>query len=210
MLPPMGRAASKPPWILFAPGAGAPSTSPWMKHYASLLERFGPVESFDYAYMAAGKKRPDPMNRLLERHREALQEGRVQHGNNVILAGKSMGGRMGCHLALTEQVSGVLCLGYPLKGMGVAGKLRDQVLMDLRVPVCFIQGTRDKLCPLELMEATLKKRSAPSTLHIVESGDHSLEPTKTYLKQNSLQVADLEAASMAVVAEFLKTLQLTR
>ena len=206
MLPPMGRAASKPPWILFAHGAGAPSTSPWMKHYRSLLERFGPVESFDYAYMAAGKKRPDPMNRLLERHRQVLQQGREQHGNNVILAGKSMGGRMGCHLALTEEVSGVLCLGYPLKGMGATGKLRDQVLIDLKVPACFIQGTRDKLCPLELMKATLKKRSAPSTLHIVESGDHSLEPTKTFLKQNGLQVTDLEAASMAVVAEFLQSL----
>lgn len=117
-----------------------------------------------------------------------------------------MGGRMSCHLALTETVSGVLCFGYPLVGMGSAGKIRDQVLIDLKVPACFIQGTRDKLCPLDLMEATLKQRTAPSTLHIVESGDHSLEPTKTYLKQNSLQVTDLEAASIAIVAEFLQAL----
>jgi uncharacterized protein len=202
----MGRAAAKPLWILFAHGAGAPASSPWMKHYASLLERFGPVESFNYTYMQAGLKRPDSMIRLLTRHREALREGRARHGNNVLLAGKSMGGRIGCHLAREEEVLGVLCLGYPLKGMGSTGKLRDQVLLDLKTPACFIQGTRDKLCPLDLMEATLKKRQAPSTLHIVESGDHSLEPTKTHLKQNSLQVADLEAASMAVVAEFIRSL----
>lgn len=202
----MGRVTAGATWFLFAHGAGAPSTSAWMKHYASLLERFGPVESFDYEYMAQGKRRPDPMPRLLERHASALEAGRKRYGDRVILAGKSMGGRVGCHLALTASVSGVLCFGYPLKGMGKQGKLRDQVLLELNAPACFIQGTRDNLCPLDLMESTLKKRTAESTMHIVPTGNHSLEPTKTYLKQNSLQVGDLEADMMVAIESFLQSL----
>lgn len=206
MLPPMGRVATGATWFLFAHGAGASSSSPWMKHYATLLERFGPVESFDYEYMAQGKKRPDPMPRLLERHASALEAGRQRHGGRVILAGKSMGGRMGCHLALTASVSAVLCFGYPLKGMGKQGKLRDEVLLKLDTPACFIQGTRDNLCPLDLMESTLQKRQAPSTMHIVPTGNHSLEPTKTYLKQNNLKVEDLEAEMMVAIEGFLQSL----
>lgn len=207
MLAPMGSLGnSNSLWFLFAHGAGAPSSSAWMKHYASLLEEFGPVRSFDYPYMQEGRKRPDQPKKLMEAHRAALSEGRAKHGSRVVLAGKSMGGRMGCHLALEEEVLGVLCFGYPLKGMGKSGKLRDQVLVDLDAPACFIQGTRDNLCPLDLMRATLKKRKAKSTLHVVETGNHSLEPTKTHLKQAGVTVEDQERETMRAIGEFLQGL----
>jgi predicted alpha/beta-hydrolase family hydrolase len=177
-----------------------------MKHYAELLSKFGAVRSFDYPYMSEGRKRPDQPKKLIEAHRAALEAGVKEHGPRVVLAGKSMGGRIGCHLALEEEVAGVLCLGYPLKGMGKTGKLRDQVLLDLKAPACFIQGTRDNLCPLDLMQETLKKRTAKSTLHIVETGNHSLEPTKTHLKQTGIAVEDQEAETMAVIESFLRTL----
>lgn len=177
-----------------------------MKHYAKMLSKFGKVRSFDYPYMKEGRKRPDRAAKLLEAHGRELAQGKKKYGQRVVLAGKSMGGRMGCHLALEQDVSGVLCLGYPLKGMGKNAPLRDQVLLDLSVPACFVQGTRDSLCPLELLKKTLRQRKAPSTLHVVESGNHSLEPTKTYLKESGLTAADLEAETMAAVEDFLRSL----
>ena len=85
-----------------------------------------------------------------------------------------MGGRIGCHLALEENVTGIVCLGYPLCGGGDRSKLRDQVLRDLRTPILFVQGTRDPLCPLDLLETVRSEMSAPNFLHVVEGGDHSL------------------------------------
>lgn len=195
-------AEEKGVWFLFAHGAGAPSSSEWMKHYTVMLRRIAPVSTFDYPYMSAGRKRPDQAIRLLEAHAAALSEGKKKYGPNAVLIGKSMGGRMSCHLALQEQVLGVVCLGYPLKGMGKSGKLRDQVLLDLKLPVCLIQGTRDSLCPLELLRPVLRRRESPTTLHIVESGDHSLKPTKTHLKAAGLTEAQLEEETMNVIRDF--------
>lgn len=193
-------------WILFAHGAGAPSTSSWMKRYSDLLSQFGHVQSFDYPYMKEGRKRPDPSPRLLKAHRDELTFGKEKHGKRVVLAGKSMGGRMGCHLALEEEVLGVICFGYPLMGMSKGQKLRDQVLYDLQVPACFVQGTRDNLCPLELLRPILRKRARESLLHVVETGNHSLEPTKSYLRQAGITLQQQQAETMAFVGKFLKTL----
>lgn len=177
-----------------------------MKRYCAHLSKFGQVRSFDYPYMKEGKKRPDPAPKLVESHRAELLTGKINWGPRVVLAGKSMGGRIGCHLALEEEVLGVLCLGYPLKSMGKTAALRDQVLFDLKVPACFIQGTRDPLCPLDLMKATLEKRTAESTLHIVETGNHSLEPTKTYLKERGITQEQQEIETMSAIEKFLARL----
>lgn len=174
-----------------------------MKHYAALLEEFGPVRSFDYPYMSAGRKRPDPPAKLLEAHRAELDIGRKIHGRQVVLIGKSMGGRMGCHLALTEPVAGVICLGYPLRGMGKTKALRDQVLLDLKAPTLFVQGTRDSLCPLEELQPVLKKRAGESVLWVVPTGDHSLVPTKTYLKSEGITERELQEQTMTAIGDFL-------
>ena len=68
-----------------------------------------------------------------------------------------MGGRVGCHVALVDPVQAVICFGYPLCGAGDRTKLRDQVLLELKVPILFVQGTRDPLCPLELLEDVRKR-----------------------------------------------------
>lgn len=177
-----------------------------MKRYSEHLSKFGQVRSFDYPYMKAGKKRPDPAPQLIAAHRAELAAGKKEWGPCVVLAGKSMGGRIGCHVALEEEVLGLICFGYPLKGTGKSAALRDQVLFDLSAPACFVQGTRDPLCPLALMQKTLEKRLGRSTLHIVETGDHSLEPTKTYLREAGLSQAALELETMHAVEKFLATL----
>jgi predicted alpha/beta-hydrolase family hydrolase len=64
------------PFFLFAPGAGAPSSHPWMQRWKTRLTEIGGVETFDYSYMREDRKRPDPLPRLIAAHREALHQAR--------------------------------------------------------------------------------------------------------------------------------------
>jgi uncharacterized protein len=165
------------PLILFAPGAGAPSSSAWMRAWAGRLAELGTLSAFDYGYQLQKRRRPDPLPTLLARHREMLTEIRGDSTRPVVLAGKSMGSRVGCHLSLEEPVAGLVCFGYPLKAAGT-GKLRDEVLLNLTTPTLFLQGTKDPLCPLPLLESVRRRMKARNELHIVEGGDHSLRVSK--------------------------------
>ena len=93
------------PFFLFAPGAGAPSSHPWMQRWKERLSALGDVVALDYSYMQQGQRRPDRLPQLIARHREALAEARRIHTGPAILIGKSMGGRIGCHVSLEEAVA---------------------------------------------------------------------------------------------------------
>jgi predicted alpha/beta-hydrolase family hydrolase len=191
------------PLFLFAPGAGAPSTHPWMRAWAERLTAIGDVRTFDYDYMREGRRRPDPPPLLIAAHRQALREMQKEEAQSVILIGKSMGGRIGCHVALEESVAGLVCLGYPLCGAGDPKRLRDKVLRDLRTPILFVQGTRDPLCPLDLLESVRSQMKAPNFLHGVEGGDHSLLVTKTQLKTAGETRDQVDERILAVIAQFV-------
>ena len=120
-----------------------------------------------------------------------------------MLAGKSMGGRIGCHLALLETVEAVICLGYPLCGAGNRSKLRDQVLLDLRTPILFVQGSRDPLCPLDLLDDVRRRMRAPSALHVVDDADHSLVVSKGALNARSATQEDADEQWLRAIAAFL-------
>jgi predicted alpha/beta-hydrolase family hydrolase len=196
------------PVFLLAPGAGASTAHPRMLAFAEMLRELGAVHTLDYPYMTAGRKRPDPLPRLMEAHREALETARRAGGSPVILVGKSMGGRVGCHVALTEPTPAVICLGYPLCGGGDRAKLRDQVLRDLTTPTLFIQGTRDALCPLDLLNTVRADMRAQNELHVVSGGDHSLMVSKTELKRTGTTQADADHAIQIAIREFIgKTLK---
>jgi predicted alpha/beta-hydrolase family hydrolase len=162
------------PVFLFAPGAGAPSSHPWMQRWVNLLRELGPVETLDYSYMLEVRKRPDRMERLVAEHRAELARVRAAHAGGVVLIGKSMGSRVGCHVSLQKKVDGLICLGYPLCGAGDRSKLRDEVLRELTTPILFVQGTRDSLCPLDLLATVRAQMKAANELMVVEGGDHSL------------------------------------
>lgn len=191
------------PTFLFAHGAGAPSAHPWMRHWAELLGSAGRVVTFDYPYMAEGRSRPDPLPRLVEAHRAKLREVRSAHGDPVILIGKSMGGRVGCHLALEERVAAVVCLGYPLCGAGDRSKMRDAVLRELSTPILFAQGTRDALCPLDALEEVRKAMRAPNELFIVDGGDHSLMVSKGHLKRLNQTQDDVDRGILEAIRAFV-------
>jgi predicted alpha/beta-hydrolase family hydrolase len=194
---------SSAPLFLFAPGAGAGISHAWMRHWANLLGDLGAVHAFDYPYRLNGGSRPDPLPKLIAAHIEALRQIRLSHDGPVVLIGKSMGGRIGCHVALSESVSAVVCFGYPLCAAGDPSKLRDKVLRELATPILFIQGTRDRLCPLNLLQPIRSQMAAPNDLHIVEQGDHSLLVTKRWLKEHRKTQEGVDQEIHATIGRFL-------
>lgn len=173
-----------------------------MRAWADRLQTLGNVAVFDYPYMAAGRRAPDPLPKLMAAHRKAIAEAREGHRGPVVLIGKSMGSRVGCHIADEAKVDALVCLGYPLKGAG--GKIRDEVLLALRTPVLFVQGSRDPLGPLDVLKKVQKKMLAHSALRIVESGNHSLEVAKGMLAASGETQATVDARTLSWIREFLE------
>lgn len=191
------------PLFLFAPGAGAPSSHPWMQSWKKRLAAIGDVVTFDYAYMQQGERRPDRLPELIATHRQALADARQGSDRPAFLIGKSMGGRIGCHVALEEPVAGVICFGYPLCGGGDPTRLRDKVLRQLQTPILFVQGTRDPLCPLELLEKIRIEMTCPNSIHIVDGGDHSLLVLKRQLKVTGETQAGIDALIFSAIDKFV-------
>jgi uncharacterized protein len=191
------------PLFLFAHGAGAPSSHPWMQRWAKHLASLGTVSTFDYPYMKERRKRPDPPAKLVASHREALVEARKQHSGPIILIGKSMGGRIGCQVACEEPVSAVICLGYPLCAAGDRTRVRAEVLRALSTPILFVQGTRDSLCPLDLLAEIRKEMTAPNDLYVVEGGDHSLIVAKGQLKATGVTQEQVEGRILEAIRQFV-------
>jgi hypothetical protein len=192
--------------FVFAHGAGAPSAHPWMRAWAARLATLGAVETFDYPYMSNKKRAPDPQPVLIRAHLTALERALEKHPDHeLILIGKSMGSRIGCHAALERAVSKLICLGYPLVAPGGSGKIRDQVLLELETPILFVQGSRDPLCPLPLLATIREKMRARSELFVVEAGDHSLQVTKTELKAANETQESVDARVLRVIRAFVES-----
>lgn len=176
-----------------------------MQRWKARLESIGEVVTFDYDYMREGRKRPDRPPQLIAAHRAALANvGKRESKFSIFLIGKSMGGRIGCHLALEEKVNGLICLGYPLCAMGDRTKLRDQVLRSLGTPILFAQGTRDPLCPLDLLAEARAAMSAPNDLHVVEDGDHSLVVRKSDLAARAETQEEVDQKILVSIADFVR------
>jgi uncharacterized protein len=189
--------------ILLAPGAGAPTSSAFMQRLAERLAPLGAVEPFDYPYQLAGRRSPDRREVLVKAHHDALARARATYpGRPAALVGKSMGSRMGCHVAVeaTDKPKALVCLGYPLAGRGPE---RHGVLLELETPILFVQGTRDPLCPLEDLARVRERMRAPNELFVVEDGDHSLKATKRSLKARGETDASVETAIDGAIAAFL-------
>ncbi len=167
------------------------------------FEALGRVECLDYPYQKAGRRSPDKQPVLVATHEEAFERLRAAHGGPVVLVGKSMGGRIGCHVAAKSPTppAALVCLGYPLVGQN--GKVRDEVLLELKTPILFVQGTRDSLCPLDRLDALLPRLAAPHALHRVEDGDHSLRVPVGRLKSRGETQDGIDVGIVRAMAEFL-------
>lgn len=174
-----------------------------MSRFKDRLAELGPVHCFDYPYRIAGRRAPDRLPVLLTAHRAAFDG--LESSLPVVLIGKSMGGRVGCHLANALEdgkVHAVVCLGYPL--VGQTGAVRDQVLVAMRTPVLFVQGSRDPLCPLDRLAEVRSRMTASNELLVVEGGDHSLELSKTALRQSGNTQDGVDTTVIRGIAAFLQ------
>ena len=165
--------------VLLAHGAGAGQDHPWIATVREGLALRGLfVVSFNYRYTEAGKRAPDRMPMLLNVHRAAAD---VLAGecDRVVLAGKSMGGRVGSHLVGDEDwpAAGLVYFGYPLVPMGKGEARPTDHLAEIIGPQLFVAGTRDRLSPPTLI-APIAASVADGTLEVVDDGDHSFKVLK--------------------------------
>jgi len=188
------------PAILLAHGAGLGQEHPWMTSMRRALVDVGhTVMTFDYLYMEQGRKAPDRMNKLLDVHEAAADVLREMEGD-VVLAGKSMGGRVGSHLVSDGRCNalGLVYLGYPLVAMGKSEPRDTGHLVSIGVPQLFVTGTRDRMGPVDLI-AEVAASAPDGTTEFVDTGDHSLVP----LKRTGRTVDDSIAQSVNAITTWI-------
>src|SRR5258706_12958487 len=142
---------------VLAHGAGAGMTHPFMAAVAAELAGRGIATlRYQFPYMEAGSKRPDAPPRAQATVRAAVAEAaRLLAGVPLIAGGKSFGGRMTSQAqeaAPLAGVKGLAFLGFPLHAAGRPSHDRGDHLFDVRVPMLFLQGTRDALAELSELE----------------------------------------------------------
>ena len=169
-----------PTRIVLAHGAGAHMDSPFMNYFA---EELGSEEihviRFEFPYMAqrrldGSKRPPDRQPKLLACWQEVIAQ--FGPAENVIIGGKSMGGRMASLIADPVGVKGLLCLGYPFYAAGKSDKPRIEHLLDIKTPTLIVQGERDAMGNHE----TVLNYSLSSKIDFYwcPDGDHSFKPRK--------------------------------
>jgi predicted alpha/beta-hydrolase family hydrolase len=210
-LPALAYAAAAGPAELvfvFAHGAGAGQSSPFMRRYAERLAESGiDVLTFDFPYMAARRKLPDRPPVLEHAFRAAVESAVAGAARRaVFVGGKSMGGRMATHLAAQPDqwrcavpLGGALALGYPLRPPGPRGGDRVSHLRQLAVPTLVVQGTRDTFGgPDDIREAVGPEPLL--TIHPVATGDHSLKVQAAAGRPQ----AEVEREVVAVMADWMR------
>ena len=195
--------------VILAHGAGAPMDSPFMAFFAAGLAVAGfRAVRFEFPYMRrrrveGTKAGPDRMPVLEDCWRSTVAEvGARFHikPSEVVIGGKSMGGRAASMVADELGVAGLLCLGYPFHPSGKPDRLRIGHLFGLQCPCLIAQGSRDTLGDRDEVPAY----GLPSRIRLtwLEDGDHSFKPRK---KSGRTEAQNLDLA-LGGATDFLQSL----
>lgn len=177
----------RPPdaWLLYvlAHGAGAGMRHRFMDTIAVALAARGIATlRYEFPYMAAGGRRPDPPPVLQATVRAAAAEAaRLAPDLPIVAGGKSLGGRMTSGAQARGPLPAVHALvffGFPLHPPKQPGVSRAEHLAGVHVPMLFLQGTRDELADLELVTAVCRDLGPQATLHVVDGANHAFEVLK--------------------------------
>lgn len=196
---------------VFAHGAGAGMGHPFMAAVASeLAERGVATLRYQFPYMEQGGKRVDAPKVAHATVRAAVAEAaRALPGVPLIAGGKSFGGRMTSQAQALEAMPGVRGLaffGFPLHPAGKPSDERAVHLADVKVPMLFLQGTRDDLATLDLLQPLVKRLGKMATLALFDDADHSFHvPAKTGRKDKDVRAQVLDAFVAWADAKVLKT-----
>lgn len=162
---------------VLAHGAGAGMRHPFLEAAAAQLAAQG-IETlrYQFPYMERGSKRPDPPKLCHATVRAAVSEA-ARHTDAPLLAGgRSFGGRMTSQAQAESPLAGVhglVFLGFPLHPAKKPSDERAKHLLDVQIPMLFLQGTRDELAALDLLERVTNGLGARATLKLFEGADHS-------------------------------------
>ncbi|HTC25021.1 MAG TPA: alpha/beta family hydrolase [Gemmatimonadales bacterium] len=197
-LPPNARAL-----YVLAHGAGAGMRHRFLETIATGLggRQVGTLR-YQFPYMEAGGRRPDPPGVLEATVRAAVaRAAALAPGLPLVAGGKSLGGRMtsnACAKTGLTGVAGLVFLGFPLHAPGKAGVERAAHLERVDLPMLFLQGTRDALAEIALMR-DVTGRLPKATLHVVEGGDHSF----AVLKRAGRTEAEVVTELMDTITQWL-------
>jgi predicted alpha/beta-hydrolase family hydrolase len=175
--------------IILGHGAGADKLSGFMRMAAKGFAARGlDAMTFNFLYKERGRGAPDPKAKLEACYRAVIDAARKQKklkDNQLIIGGKSMGGRIASQVAAedSEGIAGLVYLGYPLHPPGRLDKLRDEHLPKIKAPMLFVQGSRDAFGTEDEVNAIIKKHRLKADLYIVASGDHSFKVPKSVKPQ---------------------------
>ena len=184
---------------VLAHGAGAGMAHPFMAATADgLAERDIATLRYQFPYMEQGSKRPDAPRLAQATVRVAVVEAsRLAPKLALFAGGKSFGGRMTSQAQAASPLPGVrglVFLGFPLHAPGKPSDERGKHLFDVRIPMLFLQGTRDELANLQLMQALVKKLGARATFKLFPDADHSFHvPARTGRKDSEVRNEVLDA-----------------
>lgn len=183
--------------LILGHGAGAGQKSPFMVRFArGMAERGVGCATFDFPYIAAGRKVPDRAPVLEQAWREAVEAGVAAFaGVPLFIGGKSMGGRIASHIASQgcDGLSGLVFLGYPLHPPGKPEQRRDAHLPAIAEPMLFVQGSRDAFGTTAEITALLPTLQN-ATLHEVSGGDHSFKVPRRKGDAGLDEIMDVVAA----------------
>ena len=201
--------------ILLGHGAGANQLSGFMQLFArGLADRGLDAMTFNFIYTEKGKGVPDSKAKLEACFRAVIQAA-LKHkslkGNKLVIGGKSMGGRIASQVAaaacsegdaLAKEIAGLVFLGYPLHPPGNPTKLRVEHLPDIKMPMLFVQGTRDSLGTTDEIRPFIKKLRLPAEVFAIEGGDHSFKAPKKF----GLTQDEIYDAAMNEIVKWVKEL----
>ena len=177
-------------WMLvLAHGAGAGMRHAFMENLASGLASAGVATlRYEFPYMQQKRGRPDPPKVLTATVRAAIGAAAKVTDLPLLAGGKSLGGRMTSHVFaepavpnfrdVFERVRGVAFYGFPLHQPGRPDVKRAAHLGRVHLPMLFLQGTRDALADLSLLQPLCEKLEPRPTLHIIDTADHSFHVLK--------------------------------
>ncbi|HEX4240178.1 MAG TPA: alpha/beta family hydrolase [Steroidobacteraceae bacterium] len=164
--------------LVLAHGAGAGMRHPSMASLAEgLAERGVATLRYQFPYMEQGGRRPDPPPLCHATVRAAVAEARRLLPDLALFAGgRSFGGRMTSQAQAIEplaDVKGLVFCAFPLHAAGKPDAARAAHLAKVRIPMLFLQGTRDALADLRLLEPLIAELGSRATLKILDGADHS-------------------------------------
>jgi predicted alpha/beta-hydrolase family hydrolase len=191
---------------VLAHGAGAGMTHPFMAAVAEGLAAHGLATlRYQFPYIERGSKRPDSPKLAQATVRAAVAEAaRLASGLPLFAGGKSFGGRMTSQAQAELPLPGVLgivFLGFPLHAAGRPSANRGAHLFDVRVPMAFLQGSRDKLADLSILGPLVEQLGPHASLKVFDDADHSFHvPARSGRKD-----ADVRAEMLETIAAWVDT-----